>query len=453
MSLESTSIVEELGSFLVPNTNTVPVLVKGEGAEVVDDVGKRYIDLEAGPGVSSVGHCHPRVVQAIREQAGIYLHSSGRYHSKLALTLARRISDAIASGHRKIFFSNSGAEANEGAVKMGLKYALASGKQGFGIFALEHSFHGRLSLTLSLTGLALRKKGFGPFASFPGVVHMPAPYCYRCPLAAERDSPKGCGLKCAEALREAMKTKVPGDVAVMIAEPIIGAGGIIVPPDEYWSRVQEICTEYKITLVMDEVFAGFGRSGKMFGHQHFKLMPDIVTFAKAIGGGLPLGGFAATAKVSEPFETGDHFTTFGSNNQVGLAAGHAVLDVLASEKLPERAATAGARFMNGLKSLQSKYEIIGDVRGLGLMIGVELVEDRKAKTPAAKVTKEVCDRMRDMGVLAAPTGVFGCVIRFSPPLCLTDAQIDKSLEVFEKALATAVDGNRGARSPHAPTRL
>jgi 4-aminobutyrate aminotransferase/(S)-3-amino-2-methylpropionate transaminase len=439
--MKNSSAVDELVEFLVPNSNTGPAIVKGRGAEVEDESGRRYIDLEAGPGVLSVGHCHPKVVDAVRDQAGRLMQSPGHYHSNLALTLAQRISNAIGSDDRKVFFANSGAEANDGAIKISLKHAIATGKQGWGILAFEHGFHGRLSLPLSLTGMAARKKGFGPYATFPGVVHVPAPYCYRCPFG-EKNS-QSCGLKCADAIEDAMKTKVPGEAAIMIAEPILGVGGIIVPPDGYWAKVQDICARYKITLIQDEIFTGFGRTGKAFAHQHWNVKADVVTFAKAIGGGLPLGGFAATHAISAPFDTGDHFTTFGSNNQVGLAAGHAVLDVLESEKLSDRAAKAGARFMVGLEDLKVRYESIGDVRGKGLMIGVELVTDRNAKTPAAALTKSVQNTMRDEGVLVSTTGVHNCVMRITPPLVLSDVQIDKSLEVFESALAQGMKKGHG----------
>jgi len=439
MTIKNSSIIEELGDFLAPNSNSTPIIVKGEGAEVVDDTGRRFIDLEAGPGVVSVGHCHPRVVAAVREQAGSLMQSPGRYHSRLALTLAQRISKAIDSGDRKVFFANSGAESNDGAIKMSLKHAISSGKQGWGIFAFEHGFHGRLSLPLSLTGLAARKKGFGPYATFPGIVHVPAPYCYRCPLA-QNDGPSSCGMKCADAVEEAMKTKVPGEAAVFIAEPILGVGGVIVPPDGYWQKIQEICQRYNITLISDEVFTGFGRTGKMFAHQHWQLKPDIVTFAKAIGGGLPLGGFAASQKISAPFDNGDHFTTFGSNNQVGLAAGHAVLDIIEGEKLADRAGKAGDRFMVGLKELAKHHQTIGDVRGRGLMIGVELVEDRKTKKPAAALSKQVTAVMQEQGILVSITGVHSCVVRITPPLVMTDSQIDRSLEALDRALASGKAG-------------
>jgi 4-aminobutyrate aminotransferase-like enzyme len=434
---KNSTIVDELGEYLVPNSNTSPVIVAGRGAEVEDDEGRRYVDLEGGPGVVSVGHCHPRVVDAVRQQAGRLMQSPGRNHSAITLTLARRIVDALNSDIRRVFFANSGAEAADGAIKVALKHALASGKQGFGLLAFEHGFHGRLSLPLSLTGMAARKKGFGPYTSFPGVVHVPTPYCYRCPFGKE---PSSCGLRCADAVEDALKTRVPGEAAVFLAEPILGVGGIIVPPDGYWERVRAICARHKILLAHDEVFTGFGRTGRMFAHQHWGTKPDLVTFAKAIGGGLPLGGFATTDAVVSPLEDGDHFTTFGGNNQVGIAAAHAVLDVLRDEALPQRAGAVGERWIEALKTLARRYDFVGDVRGRGLMIGIELVEDRKSKQPAANLAKAVQQGLRDRGVLVSITGVHGCVLRITPPLVIEDSQIDRSLDALEATFAAVRRG-------------
>ena len=222
----------------------------------------------------------------------------------------------------------------------------------------------------------------------------------------------------------------------MIAEPILGVGGVIPPPDGYWKKIEEICQQNKITLIYDEVFTGFGRTGKMFAHQHWNLKPDVITFAKALGGGMPLAGFASTDEIASTFDPGDHFTTFGSNNQVGLAAAHAVLDVRKEESLVEKAATSGATFLMGLEALKARFPVIGDIRGKGLMIGVELVKDPKSKTPAAEETKKIQQEMRQNGVLVSITGNFGCVLRITPPLLIGADQIDQSLNAMEKALGT-----------------
>jgi 4-aminobutyrate aminotransferase-like enzyme len=427
------SEIEELVDYLLPNANSGPVVVKGAGAEVWDADGQRYIDLEAGPGVASVGHCHPRIVEAIKQQAERLLQSPGRFHSPLTLRLAKRIAGLFQGRLKRVFFSNSGAEANDGAIKVALKHAMTTGKRGFGILALEHSFHGRLSLPLSLTGMAARKKGFGPYSSFPGIVHTSAPYCYRCPLGLE---PSSCGTRCADEIESALRTKVPGEASIMIAEPILGVGGAIVPPAGYWPKVQAILKRHNIVLIHDEVFTGFGRTGKLFGHQHFDVAPDMVTFAKAIGGGIPLGGFVASDAVAATLEEGDHFTTFGANNQVGIASAHAVLDVIADEDLPKRAETIGNRLMERFRAAMGAHHFIGDVRGLGLMIGIEIVEDRNSRRPAPALAKRIQAEMRNRGVIIGVTGNYGCVLRITPPLVMTEAQADEVASVFAEVCAT-----------------
>lgn len=430
----SNSIMDVL-DYMVPNTNSTPVIVRGRGAKVEDEDGNVYLDFEGGPGVASVGHCHPRVVKAVQEQAEKLLQSPGRFHSRLALDLAKRISQLTGEQLKRVFFTNSGAEAADGATKLAMKHATVSGKRGYGIIALEHSFHGRLSLPLSMTGNAARKKGFGPYASFPGVVHVPAPYFYRCPFGSRTEAE--CSDRAAQNLRDILKTRVPGEAAMMIAEPILGVGGVIVPPDNYWPQIAEICAENNITLVMDEVFTGFGRTGKMFAHQHWGLKPGIMTFAKAIGGGLPLGGFIAADDLAKAFDDGDHFTTFGSNNQVGLAAGHAVLDIVHDEALPERAERLGNKLAEGFRRLQSKHRFIGDVRGKGLMIGVEIVKDRDSKAPAAELTKSLYLGLRNRGIIVGVTGVNACVLRMTPPLVLTEDEVEQALQVFGEIFANA----------------
>lgn len=433
--LKNRPSINEVLDYLVPNSNSGPVIVRGRGASVEDEAGAVYLDFEGGPGVVSTGHCHPRIVKAIQMQAEKLLQSPGRFHSRLALTLAKRISLLTDEKLKQVFFTNSGAESNDGAIKLALKHATVTGKRGYGIIALEHSFHGRLSLPLTLTGNSLRKKGFGPYAAFPGVVHVAAPYFYRCPFGSQNETE--CGERSAMALRDALKTRVPGAAAAMIAEPILGVGGVIVPPDNYWPMVAEICSENNITLIHDEVFTGFGRTGKTFAYQHWNSNPAIVSFAKAIGGGVPLGGFIANESVAKSFDDGDHFTTFGSNNQVGLAAGHAVLDVLKDEDLSGRAQKLGDRLLEAFRRMQAKYSFIGDVRGKGLMIGIELVKDRSTKTPALDLLKKFAASLKDKGVIVGVTGVHGCVIRLTPPLVLTDDQVSEAIEAFEGVFANA----------------
>lgn len=364
------------------------------------------------------------------------MQTPGKYQSRLSLELAQRISRLTGERLKKVFFANSGAEANDGATKLALKYATRKGKDGYGIIVLDHGYHGRLSLPLSLTSIPEMKKGFGPYAAFPGVVHAPVPYFYRCPFGSR--TPQECGDRAAQALREILKSRVPGAACMMMAEPILGVSGVITPPDNYWPQVQEICADNGITLVLDEVFVGFGRTGKMFAYEHWNLQPAIVTFAKAIGGGVPLGGFIATDEVASAFESNDHNTTFGANNQVGIAAGHAVLDVLRREKLVNRAEVLGHRLMEAFQRLQSKYPAIGDVRGKGLVIGLEIVADPASRQPAPQLAKSLQMELRKNGLILGVGGVHNNTLRMSPPLVLTDDQVEQTLSAFERAFATAV---------------
>jgi len=432
-----TGVTGAMDTHLVPGSNMGhPAIVEGRGCTVTDVDGKRYLDLEAGPGVLSVGHCHPAVVGAVREQAGRLMQGPGRYFSPLTSALAERISHLTGDRLSRVFFVNSGAEANDGAIKASFRYATKTHRQGYGVIALEHGFHGRLSLPLSLTGNASRKKGFGPYSAFPGIVHAPAPYFYRSDARSELDF----GLACARQIEDIIKTRAPGEIVTMILEPIICVGGVLVPPPNYLPEVQAICRKHRITLVMDEVFSGWGRTGRLFAHQHWGVEPDIVTFAKAIGGGAPLGGFIATETLGTAFEEGDHFTTFGANNQLGMAAGHAVLDILSAEDLAARAVERGDYFLAGLRQLQAEFPCIGDVRGMGLMIGVELVKNRQSREPDSELTGLVQKQLRARGILVSTTGVFGCVLRITPPLVITKDEIDRALREFREVFASLMRG-------------
>jgi 4-aminobutyrate aminotransferase / (S)-3-amino-2-methylpropionate transaminase / 5-aminovalerate transaminase len=421
--------IEQLNEYMIANTNSSPVIATGKGAIVTDETGKTYIDLEAGPGVASVGHCHPKVVAAIREQAGKLLQSPGRYHSRQSLLLAYRLCELTGNRMSRVFVANSGAEANDGAIKAALKHAAQTGKQGFGIIAYEHGFHGRTNIGLSLSGLSSRKRGFGTYGMFPGIVHISPPYEYRYGQSDPLQS-----------LEMALKTRMPGDPAILISEPVWCVGGVIVPPDDYWLRIQDFCHKHKITIIMDEVFSGFGRTGHLFGHMRYGIEPDVISFAKAIGGGVPMAGYMTNEAVGSAIQKGDHFTTFGMNNQIGTSAAHAVLDILAEEDLIARARRSGERLMDGLRGLEARYEAIGEVRGVGLMLGVELVKNRQSREPAPELATAIQKRLAELGVLISITGVLGCVLRITPPLVITDDEIDESIRLLDRALRELTAG-------------
>jgi len=426
--------IAELNAYMVSNDNIEPAIARAEGAIVEDENGKSYVDLEGGPGVTSVGHCHPRVVEAIREQAGTLLQVPGRFHSRNTLSLAKRIADYAAPPFaadplKRTFFVNSGAEAAEGAVKLAMKFQHARGVDGYGIIALQHGFHGRLGLSVALTGMAKSKKAMGTIGLHPGVAHVPAPYCYRCPLKLRYPD---CGVACADLVEDAMTLSVAGQAAVVIGEPILGVGGIITPPAEYWVKVRAACDRHGALLIMDEVFTGFARTGKPFAHQHYGISPDIMTFAKAIGGGVPLGGFIATETIGGAFKPGDHSTTYGGKNQLGIAAGHAVLSILADERLAENVEARGAQFVAGLTQIARDYPQLGDIRGKGLFLAIEIVKD-EARTPDANAAKALSLKAIEAGILVSTTGLNANIIRITPPLVISAAEVDRALAAFRQA--------------------
>ena len=425
-------IKRDAKEYFVPCQVNEPIVVRGRGALVGDINGRQYIDCMGGPGVLNMGHCHPKVTEAAKRQIDLLTQSPGQVYNAPTVALAKKLSEITPSGIKKVFFCNSGAEAVDGAIKLGLKYAIQRGKGGFGIVALDHAFHGRLSLPLSLTGLASRKKGFGPYATFPGVTRISAPYCYRCPLKYP-----DCGLHCVAELEEAFKVRAPGDIAIFIAEPILGVGGVIIPPDDYWPRVKEILDKNDVLLIFDEIFAGFGRTGKMFASQHWNVVPGIMTTAKSIGAGFPLGAFIAQDEVANAMAPGDHFTTFGGNNVVSAAAGLAGIEAILEEELTENAAGVGAHLLTGLRRLMEGNPNIGDVRGKGLMIGVEIVKSKETKEPDSERTKRIATSLRDHGVLVNTTGANANVIRITPPLVLSTSQADDILMAMGEVLLRA----------------
>jgi len=406
------------------------VLLEGKGALVWDINGKEYIDCLSGISVTNTGHCPPKVVKAAKEQLDKLIHCSGLYYSIPQTLLAQKLAEITPKHLVKSFFCNSGAEAVEGAIKLTKKYALKKRKTGLGVIALECSFHGRTALALTLTGQKKYKVGLATFANYPGVVHAPAPYCFRC----KYEYPD-CGFSCAYDIETIIELGTAGDVAAFIAEPILGEGGIIVPPKEYWQLVRKILRDHDILFILDEIQTGFGRTGKMFAFQHWNIQPDIITLAKGLGGGLPIGAFIVKEEIASAFARGDHFSTFGGN-PVCCAAALANIQALEENKISEKAANLGQYMIERLWELTEKYKIIGDVRGKGLMIGVELVKDRKKKTPAQEEAKKVRAKMLEKGVLIGVGGIKKCTLRLQPCLTITKEQIDRVLDALEKAFRT-----------------
>lgn len=405
--------------------SVVPIVVDhARGAVITDINGREYLDCFAGISVVNAGHGNPQVIAAAKAQMEKLVHcSSYIYHVRPVADLAEKIAHIAPRDLTKTFFGNGGAEAIEGAMKLARLY---TGKHEF--IALHASFHGRSWGTLSITGNQGRKKRGGPYA--PGVAFAPAPYAYR---SQWRNNPEECGRQCAKAIEDVIRFATSGDVAAFIAEPVMGEGGIIVPPRNYFKEVKKVLDQHGILFIADEVQSGFARTGKMFAIEYYGIEPDILVTAKGIADGFPLSAFTTRPEIAAAFKPGDHLSTFGGN-PISCAAALANIEFMEKENLPERATETGNYAIAKLRELQKQNPLIGEVRGLGLMIGVELVKDEKL-TPAASEAEAIRDALFRQGVLVGVGGVYGNVIRFQPPLIITRPQIDHAIDAFAAALA------------------
>ncbi|MBI1746452.1 MAG: aspartate aminotransferase family protein [Acidobacteria bacterium] len=404
-----------------------PVVVeRGEGARLFDVEGREYIDCFSGISVVNTGHGNQAVAAAAKAQIDKMVHcASYVYHSPPTAALAEQLAAIMPGGGRlrKTFFANSGAESVEGALRMAKAY---TGKTE--IIALQASFHGRTWGGLSITGNSKRKRAGGPYAS--GIAFAPAPYTYRSLFGADTET---CAARSAQALEEVINFSTSGDVAAFIAEPIMGEGGIIVPPSSYFTRVKEILDRHKILFICDEVQTGFCRTGKMFAIEHYGVEPDILVTAKGIANGFPLGGFTTRPEIAEAFRPGDHLSTFGGN-PVSCAAALANIAYLQGQELARQATEKGEYLMGKLTDFKSGHSLIGEVRGKGLMVGVELIKD-VARDPASAAADRIREFCRKHGLLIGVGGIYGNVVRWQPPLVITRPQLDAALAIFESALS------------------
>ena len=401
------------------------VIARGSGATVEDVDGNIFLDCAAGIAVNSTGHSHPDVVKAITDQAQKFLHMSGTdFYYEPQVRLAEELAAIVPiQGGVRSFFGNSGTEAIEACLKLS-RYA--TGRQN--IIAFIGGFHGRSMGSLALTASkAIQRRGFGPL--LPGVYHAPYPDRYRCPLGS---TPETCAAACIDFIEHQLFAHLvsPDEVAAVVVEPIQGEGGYIVAPDEFLQRLRELTRKHGILLVADEVQSGMGRSGKMFAMEFTGVEPDMIAIAKGIASGLPLGIAAARAGLMA-WPPGAHASTFGGN-PVSCAAALATIALL-RESLVQNAADVGAHLMSGLKALAGRHPLIGDVRGRGLMIGVELVRDRQTKERAPDERDEVVTAAFTRGLLVLGAGKNA--VRFSPPLVLTRAQADTAVRIFDEALS------------------
>jgi 4-aminobutyrate aminotransferase len=399
------------------------VIEKAQGAIITDIEGKNYIDCFSGIAVTNAGHCNEKVREAAKAQMEKLVHCcSYVYYSQPTADLAEKLAQITPGRLQKTFFGNGGAEAIEGAMRLAKQF---TGKTEF--IALQASFHGRSYATLSVTGNNARKRRGGPFMS--GCTFLPAPYCYRCFF--ELEYPK-CHLRCAHALEDIIRFNTYDSVAAFIAEPILGEGGIITPPDDYFMEIEKILKKHDILFLVDEVQTGFGRTGRMFGIEHYGVEPDIMAMAKGIADGFPLSAFIAREEVADSFKPGDHLSTFGGN-PVSCAAAFANIEFLEEQKLADEAKRKGEFLKKELERLAKRFKLIGEIRGKGLMIGIELVRDSQ-KTPANTEGNKIRDFCRDNGLLLGLGGVYGNVLRIQPPLVISQGQMENVVKVLDLAL-------------------
>jgi 4-aminobutyrate aminotransferase/(S)-3-amino-2-methylpropionate transaminase len=394
---------------------------------MVDVDGRELIDFAGGIGVNNVGHCHPKVVEAIRDQAGKFIHTC--FHVAMYepyVELAERLNQLAPGDFNKMtLFANSGAEAVENAVKVA-RYATKRPA----VICFENAFHGRTLLTMTLTSKVKPYKfGYGPYA--PEVYRMPFAYCYRCPFGLTYPA---CGTACADYLEEFFISHVAAEqTAAVIAEPIQGEGGFVTPPPEYFPKLKAICEKHGIALILDEVQSGAGRTGKFFAIDHWGVTPDIITMAKSFAGGMPLSAVIGRAEMMNASHVGGLGGTYGGN-PVACRAALAVMEILLEDGLMDRAVVLGETLRARFTAMQERYAIIGDVRGKGPMLAMELVEDRESKKPATDKAKALVSRCFEKGLVLLSCGNFGNVIRTLMPLVITDEQLDKGLAILEESL-------------------
>lgn len=404
------------------------MIVEGKMQYVWDETGRRYLDAFAGIVTVSVGHCHPKVIEKVQKQNGQLQHTTTIYLHPTIGQFAEKLASHMPEGLDRTYFTNSGSEANE--------IAILSAREHTGnteVIALRNGYHGGTATTMGLTA-----HGNWKFKSnqAQAIHHSHAGYCYRCPYGLEYPS---CDVKCARDIKEVIEYQTPGEVACFIGEPIQGVGGTIVPPKEYFQIVYDIVRAHGGICIADEVQGGFGRTGEHFwAHQHWGVKPDAITMAKGIGNGAPLGAFTTTEEISEVMTNRIHFNTYGGN-PVSMTQGLATLEVIEEDGIQENARVVGGHIKDRLLELQDKHALIGDVRGMGLMLGVELVRDRKSKEPANTEAAAVMERMKDHGVIVGKGGLYGNTLRIKPPMCLTKDDADYLVDTLDLVLTEVQD--------------
>jgi alanine-glyoxylate transaminase / (R)-3-amino-2-methylpropionate-pyruvate transaminase len=399
------------------------MIVEGHMQYVFDETGKRYLDAFAGIVTVSVGHCHPKVVEKVRAQTGLLQHTTTIYLHPALPEFAKKLAEKMPAGLSRTYFTNSGSEANELAVLSAREFTGNSA-----VISLRNGYHGGTSATMGLTAHGNWKFKSNQAAS---ISHTHAGYCYRCPYGLSYPT---CDLKCAHDLKNVIQYETCGEIACFIGEPIQGVGGVVTPPKEYFQIVYDIVRQHGGLCIADEVQGGFGRTGKLYwSHQNWDVKPDLITMAKGIGNGTPLAAMTTTEPISQVLANRVHFNTFGGN-PISMTQGLATLEVIDSEGIQENARVVGEHLKSALTELAQKHAIIGEVRGMGLMLGVELVRDRVTKEPAKAETATILEEMKKRQVLIGKGGLFGNTLRIKPPMCITKGDADYLVAMLDEVL-------------------
>jgi diaminobutyrate-2-oxoglutarate transaminase len=430
-SREAVAIQRKFESNVVSYARAIPLgFEEGRGATIKDMDGNIYIDFFGGAGVLNVGHCNPEVLKAVNEQEKKLIHALD-FPTKPKLDLIQKLVEIAPGGMRnssKVFFGGpTGSDAVEAAVKLA---KFNTGRRG--VLAFEGAYHGMTSGALSFSSGKKFKENFVPL--LPEVHFAPYAYCYRCPFGKKDGSPENCCMECAEYVRHILEDPHSGivDPAALVIEAIQGEGGSIVPPDDYISELRKIADEYALPLIIDEIQAGLGRTGKMFACEHSETTPDIMTLSKGLGGiGFPLSACLCLEKFDK-WPSGAHIGTF-RGQAVAMAAGFAALNFMENNHLPEHALELGEHMLKRLSEIKDQSRYIGDVRGRGLMIGIEFVKDKKTKEPAGEIARDVRKHCYPKGLIVELGGHYNNVIRFLPPLILTEELAEKGLNIFAEA--------------------
>jgi 4-aminobutyrate aminotransferase len=399
----------------------VPIVWKrATGAEIEDIDGNWFIDFTSGVLVTNIGHCHPRYVEEMKQQVE-ELFNCYDFITPWRAMLAKKLVEITPENLGKAFILTTGSEAVEGAIKLARRY-----KSGYEIISFYGAFHGRTYGGMSIGGKMGVKKGFGP--TIPGTIHVPFPYCYRCSF--DKTFPE-CKYWCFQALDWAVETQSTGEIAALITEPYQGGAGSIIPPPGYLKKLENWCKEHDVLFILDEVQSSFGRTGYMFALERENLRPNLLCLGKGIGSGVPLSALVGETDIMNVLEPGSMSSTYGGN-PLSSRAGLVAIDIIEKENLVENSAKIGDYMLNRFAEIQKKCEILGDIRGQGLVLGLEIVRDKKTKEPAADLTKKIVNECYQRGlVLIAPIGFYGNVIRIAPPLIISQELADKGMDIME----------------------